>query len=192
MEDILRKEEKTEQQKKQALYLVLFAVLGAGFRRWFGGGFGKLGDITRFWKYLVLALIVLSMYYVKGLLDWQDWRMYAVIVAFAYHWARSHGDYFYVYDTGKDEGRIWWIDQVLRLLYGEDGYYNFKGNVTGLFLRYTSTACLVALALPNPWFICAGVLTTLSYVVTGKMERPTEKAEWLAGALNFGLLYLCI
>lgn len=178
--------------KKQGLFLILFSAVGAGFRRWFGGGFGKLGDISRFWKYLVLALIVLSMYYVKGLLDWQDWRMYAVIVAFAYHWARSHGDYFYVYDTGKDEGRIKWIDWVLRLLYGKDGYYNFKGNCTGLLLRYTSTACLVAFALPNPWFICAGVLTTLSYVVTGKMERPTEKAEWLAGALNFGLLYLCL
>lgn len=177
---------------KNFLYTIIFAIIGGLHRRWFGGGFGKLGDITRFWKYLVLALIVLAMYYIKNLLDWNDWRMYAVIASFMYHWCRSHGDYFYIYDTGKDEGRIKWIDRVLRLLYGKDGYYNFKGNVTGLLLRYTSTACIVALALPNPWFICAGVLTTLSYVVTGKMERPTDKAEWLAGALNFGLLYLCI
>ena len=172
--------------------LVSFMVIGGIARRWYGGGFGKLGDITRFWKYLVFALIVLSMYYVKSLLDWQNWRMYAVIVAFSYHWARSHGDYFYVYDTGKDEGRIKWIDWTLRLLYGKDNYYNFKGNCTGLLLRYTSTACLVALCIPNAWFCVAGVLTTLSYVATGKMENPTDKAEWLAGALNFGLLYLCI
>lgn len=181
-----------EQNKKQGLYLVLFSVLGAGFRRWFGGGFGKFGKITRFWKYLVLVLIVLSMYWSLGILDWNAVRMYAVAVSFAYHWCRSHGDYFYVYDTGKDEGRIKWIDWVLRLLYGEDGYYNFKGNCTGLLLRYTSTACIVALCLPNAWFVISGILTTLAYIITGKMERPTDKAEWLAGALNFGLLFLCI
>lgn len=172
--------------------LSIFAVLGSFWRRLYGGGFGKLGDMSRFWKYLVLALIVLSMYYVKSLLDWHDWRIYAVIISFMYHWARSHGDYFYIYDTGEDEGRIWWIDQVLRLLYGKDGYYNFKGNCTGLLLRYTSTACLVALCIPNAWFILAGFLTAFAYAITGKMEKPTDKAEWLAGALNFGLLYLCI
>ena len=132
------------------------------------------------------------MYYINILLDWTDWRMYAVIASFMYHWSRSHGDYFYVYDTGKDEGRIKWIDYVLRLLYGKDGYYNFKGNVTGLLLRYTSTACLVALCIPNAWFCAAGVLTTLGYVVTGKLPKPIVWAELLSGALNFGLLYLCL
>lgn len=174
---------------------LVFAIVGAFWRRWFGGGFGKLGDITRFWKYLVLAIVVLAMYYVRGLLDWNNWGMYAVIASFSYHWARSHGDYFYVWSTGIDEGRIWWIDCVLRLLYGEGNYYNFKGNVTGLFLRYTSTACIVALCLPNAWFICAGVLTTLSYILTGKMgtgKEPVQKAEWLAGALNFSLLWWCL
>lgn len=171
--------------------LVSFSIIGAFWRRWFGGGFKGFLPDSRFWKYLVLVIIVLSMYYVKAEYVYPK-NVYLSIVAFAYHWARSHGDYFYVYDTGKDEGRIKWIDWVLRLLYGKDGYYNFKGNCTGLLLRYTSTACIVALCIPNAWFCVAGVLTTLSYVATGKMERPTEKAEWLAGALNFGLLYLCI
>lgn len=172
--------------------LVSFLVAGAIWRRWYGGGFGKFGDITRGWKYLILAAIVLAMYYTNILLDWTDWRMYAVIASFMYHWSRSHGDYFYVYDTGKDEGRIKWIDYVLRLLYGKDGYYNFKGNVTGLLLRYTSTACLVALCIPNAWFIIAGLLTVLAYIVTGKFPKPIVWAELLSGALNFGLLYLCL
>ena len=43
---------------------------------WFGGGFGKLGDITRFWKYLVLFLVVLGMYYYLMILDWANWRLY--------------------------------------------------------------------------------------------------------------------
>lgn len=174
------------------IFLPFFMIAGAFWRRWFGGGFGKAGDISRFFKYTVLSLIVFFMYSAAGLLDWHNWRLYAVIVSFAIHWARSHGDYFYVYDTGKDEGRIKWIDWVLRQLYGEGNYYNFKGNVPGLFLRYTGTACLVVLCLPSVWFIFAGLLTTLAYVVTGKMDKPTDKAEWIAGALNFGLLYLCI
>ena len=180
--------------KKTGCLLPLFMAIGAFWRRWYGGGVKKYLPDSRFWKYLVLIMVCCTMYYVKDLCFTflQEIRTWLTIAAFMYHWARSHGDYFYVYDTGKDEGRIWWIDQVLRLIYGEGNYYNFKGNCTGLLLRYTSTACLVAACLPNPWFVCAGVLTTLSYVVTGKMERPTDKAEWLAGYLNFGLLYLCI
>lgn len=172
--------------------LVSFIVAGAFWRRWFGGGFGKFGDITRGWKYLVLAAIVLAMYYTESLLDWTDWRMYAVVASFMYHWSRSHGDYFYVYDTGKDEGRIKWIDWVLRKIYGEGNYYNFKGNITGLLLRYTSTACIVAVCIPNAWFILAGPLTVLAYIITGKFKKPIVWAEFLSGAVNFGLLYLCI
>lgn len=178
--------------KRTNFWLIPFALIGASWRRWYGGGFGKAGLITRFWKYLVLAGVVVGMYFVKGFLDWQDWRMYAVIAAFAYHWARSHGDYFFVYSTAPDDRRIRWIDWVLRKLYGENGYFNFKGNVTGLFLRYTATACVVCIAIPDWRFVFAGVLTTLSYVVTGRMKYSTNWAEWIAGALNFGLLYLCL
>lgn len=168
----------------------IFAILGALWRRWFGGGFGKAGLITRFWKYLVLALIVLAMYYVKKILDWYNWHMYAVMVSFAIHWAIGHGDYYRVYDTSPDEGRIKWIDWCLRTIYGEGNYYNVKGNVTGLFLRYSSTAILVACSISNPWFILAGIGTAFAYLITGKIS--TMAGEYLAGALNFALLYLCL
>ena len=183
--------EKTE-QKKQWFWLILFVMLGSWFRRLFGGGFGKLGLITRFWKYLILALIVLLMYYVKGLLYWNEWRIYAGIASFSIHWAVGHGDYFFVYSTVPDEGRIKWIDWILRKWYGEGNYYGLKGNLTGLLLRYSATACLVSVCIPSLWFLLAGVLTTLAYFATGKLKNPTQKAEWLAGGLNFGLLYLCI
>ena len=171
---------------------LLFAVIGALYRRWFGGGFGKLGDVTRLWKYLVLVAVVLFMYYINGLLDWSDWRMYAVLISFAIHWAVGHGDYFYLLDKEPDEPRIKWIDWTLRKIYGEGNYYNFKGNCTGLFLRYTSTAVLVALCIPDGWFVLAGLLTVSAYVVTCKLPRPIVWAELLSGAVNFGLLYICI
>ena len=172
--------------------IVIFSILGAFWRRWFGGGFGKLGDITRLFKYIALAGIGAAMYYAAGKFDVKNGRMYAVLIAFAIHWAVGHGDYFYVYDTEADEGRIRWIDWALRRIYGKGNYYCFKGNVTGLVLRYGSTACLVALCLGNPLFCLSSLLTPLSYVITGKMENPTNKAEYLSGAVNFGLLYWCI
>lgn len=171
---------------------LLFGALGALWRRWFGGGFKKFLPDSRFWKYLVLTFFVFSVFWIFDLFDWYSVQMYLVTLGFMLHWAEGHGDYYYVWDTGKDEGRIRWIDWTLRLLYGKDNYYNFKGNVTGLLLRYTSTACLVSLFLWNPWFILAGPLTTLSYVLTSKLPRPTDWAEFLAGCLNFLLLYLCI
>lgn len=174
--------------------LVRFAIIGALWRRWFGGGFGKLGDITRFWKYLVLIVVCFSMYYAKRLCFTflQDYTTWLVIVSFAIHWAVGHGDYFYLLDTSKDEGRIKWIDWVLKRIYGENGYYNFKGNCTGMFLRYTSTACLVAVCIHNAWFILAGLLTVFAYIVTCRLPKPIVWAELLSGAMNFGLLYLCI
>lgn len=174
--------------------IVWFALVGAIWRRWFGGGFKKFLPDSRFWKYTVLIVVCFTMYYAKTLCFTflKEITTWLTIAAFMCHWARSHGDYFYVYDTSKDEGRIKWIDWVLRTIYGEGQYYNVKGNVTGLFLRYTGTACLVALSIPDAWFVCAGLFTTLSYVITGKTARPTDKAEWIAGALNFGLLYLCL
>ena len=172
--------------------IVIFSILGAFWRRWYGGGFGKLGDITRLFKYIALAGIGAAMYYAAGKFDVKDGRMYAVMIAFAIHWALGHTDYFYVYDTEADEGRIKWIDWLLKVIYGEGNYYNFKGNVTGLLLRYTSTACIVAVCIPNAWFILAGPLTVLAYIITGKLKKPIVWAEFLSGALNFGLLYLCL
>jgi len=183
------------ENKNNGLFaLFAFGAIGALWRRWFGGGFGKAGKITRFFKYAVLILVCLTMLYVKlrCFTYLGEFTTYEQIVSFAFHWAEGHGDYFFVWDTGKDEGRIRWIDWVLRRIYGKGNYYCFKGNVTGLVLRYGSTACLVAVCLSNPLFILSGLLTPLSYVITGKMENPTNKAEFLAGALNFALFYLCL
>lgn len=171
---------------------IMFIIIGAFWRRWFGGGLGRLGDASRFWKYLLLFQIILGMFYYLNLLTFTEWRVYGVMISFAIHWALSHGDYYQVLDKGKDEGRVAWIDWVLRRLYGENGYYNFKGNCTGLFLRYTSTAILVSVCVGNALFIAAGPATMLCYAVTCKIPRPQDRAEYLSGAVNFGLLYYCI
>ena len=78
------------------------------------------------------------------------------------------------------------------MIYGEGNYYNFKGNVNGLFFRYTGTACIVAICIPDVYFVFAGLFTAGVYAITGKMKNPIVIAEFLSGLVNFALLYLCL
>lgn len=178
---------------KKVRYLAIFSILGAFFRRWFGGGFK---DVSRFWKYLFLVLCVFLMYFLNyEEFPYKDLRMYLTTIAMCVFWAIGHGDYFVVNNEEPDEERLKWVDWILRKIYGENNYYNFWGNITGMFIRYTATAILVAVCIPSFLFITAGALVAFSYGLMGKLfpnKAYTEYAEYMAGALVFGLLYLCI
>ena len=80
-------------------------------------------------------------------------------------WSRSHGDYFSIFSTAPDEGRIKWIDWVLKKIYGVGGYYNFKGNFTGMLLRYTAPAILLSIIVLSPYFWICGLLVPVIYTV---------------------------
>lgn len=87
------------------------------------------------------------------------------VVLQALFWSRSHGDYFSIFSTAPDEGRIKWIDWTLKKLYGEGGYYNFKGNFTGMLLRYTAPAILLSVIIFSPFFWACGLLVPVVYTV---------------------------
>lgn len=166
--------------------IILFAILGAFWRAWFGGSFG---NVTRFWKYLVLILIVCGMqgFYIS------DYHVWLTQVSFMVFWAMGHGDYFIVNSTDPDEKRIKWIDKILEWIYGKDGYYNFKGNVTGMLIRYGFTAIIVACCIPNAWFLFAGPCVATCYGLSGYLFPDrwyTKIAEFASGATVFSLLYL--
>lgn len=172
----------------QMLNSVLFAIIGAFYRRWFGGGFGKFGDITRGVKYAVLFGIIVCMYFLKGLLDW---RMYVVFLAFAVHWAVGHGTWFCYWDTSTSaEGRLPLLDKFIFWCIGEEKSRTFWGNFFGMFVRYTITAAPVAV-FTSWWFLLAGLLTAVCYIPAGIM-KSVPIGEYFAGAVNFVLLYLCI
>lgn len=176
---------------KNFLYTIIFAIIGGFHRRWFGGGFGKLGDITRLFKYIILALIVFSMYYLKDILDWQDWCMYVVLISFAIHWAVGHGTWYCFWDKSNSaEGRLPMIDKIVWFCIGKNESRTFWGNFFGMFVRYTLTAIPVAF-LTSWWFLTAGLITAVCYIPAG-LKKDTRIGEYLAGALNFALLYLCI
>lgn len=186
----------TDQEKNRQLHnawwAALIAVFGGFWRRWFGGGFI---DCPRFIKYIVGIAVVLGMYYLKGILDYYDWHMWAACITFMYHWAMSHGDYFWVTSHHVHEARVKWIDWILQKIYGKGNYYNFKGNVTGLFIRYTFTATLVAIAINNCWAITMGPVVTFWYALMGKLFPQlnyTKITEVLSGASCYTILWFCL
>ena len=80
-------------------------------------------------------------------------------------WSRSHGDYFSIFSTAPDEGRIKWIDWALKKIYGAGNYYNFKGNFTGMLLRYTAPAILLSIIVLNPYLWLCGPVVPVVYTI---------------------------
>lgn len=172
------------------LLIPITAILGAFWRAWFGGSW----DCSRFWKYLALFCFEMAVLILCGH-SYTDYNTYGIVVAFAVFWAVGHGDYFIVNDTSPDEARIKWIDWCLRKIYGEGNYYNFKGNVIGMFLRYTVYAIPVAILMESVLFVLAGTLVAIAYGACGKLfpdKWYTKISEFTAGALVFSLQYVCL
>ena len=138
---------------------ISYFVLGALWRRWYGGGFGKFGDITRFWKYLVLVLIVTSMY--VGTQLWLDWHYYFTVIFFMIFWAISHGAWFVYWDhSDAAEGRKPRLDKLLWFLVGVDESRTELGNCLGMCIRYTLTSIGLAITV-HPAFMCAGAIVAM-------------------------------
>lgn len=171
--------------------IALFGLLGGLWRMWFGGSFG---NCPRFIKYIVLVCLCLGMYTLKGCFNHSDLSMWLSCVAICLFWAKGHGDYFVVNDTGNDEARIKWIDWCLRQTFGVDGYYNFAGNCTGMLLRYTAYAIPTAV-FTSGWFVLSGFIVASTYGICGKLmpnKFYTKYAEFFSGFFIGILLYLCI
>ena len=162
---------------------ILYFVLGALWRRWFGGGFW---DVSRFWKYLVLVLIVTSMYI--GTKFWLDWHYYCTVVFFMIFWAVSHGAWFVYWDhSDAAEGRKPRIDKLLWFLVGVDESRTELGNCLGMCIRYTLTSIGLAITV-HPAFMCAGAIVAMCYVPAG-IKHDTRIGELLAGGSVFTLLW---
>ena len=167
---------------------ILYFILGALWRKLYGGGFGKFGNITRFWKYLVLAIIMLSMFYLKNKLVWTDWKIYADIVFFMIFWAIGHGAWFVYWDhSDSAEGRKPLIDKILWFLVGVDESRTELGNCLGMCIRYTLTSIGLAITV-HPAFMFAGAIVAMCYVPAG-IKHDTRIGELLAGGSIFTLLW---
>lgn len=183
-----------------AYWTLLFFIIGGIFRRILGTSFyiGKV-KIPRFFKLLTLGLMVCLMYYIKGVFptDWKSFFMFAWALGwFIRYTSHSHGDYWILDDEKPDEGRTWWIDKILQLIFGKGNYYNFAGNYVGLCLGYLVPAILASITMSEHWFWIAGFTAPFAYAIcefTLKFtKRPTEFAEYFHGALYLSLFFINI
>lgn len=176
------------------LYTLCFGFIGAFWRAWFGGSFFK---ISRIWQIVVLTFIVAAMYYTVDRIPIETTDICYALWSYGWFmrfWNHTHGDYFFVNDTSKDEGRSKWVDWCLQKIYGKDNYYNFKGNVTGLLIGYSVPAILATIVVQPHWyFMLGGVVIAFIYGLMGKLfpTKPyTKYAEYLCGFFCFILYYL--
>lgn len=183
-----------------AYWALFFTIMGGIFRRILGKTFyiGKV-KIPRFFKLVVLALLLVLMYIVAGrfpcLKDWQGWLFMAWAISWVIRYnSHTHGDYWILDDTKPDEERSWWVGKVLTLLFGKGNYYNFEGNFIGLTLGYLAPALFASLTMPSHWFWLAGFTAPIGYLIceftlrfTGKR---TEAAEYANGAIMFLLFFV--
>ncbi len=163
--------------------MILFAFWESIWRRMFGCDGWNVPIIKN--RAIQHAMNCAVVVFTLLLLQYSFWQIILATAVFeGLFWSRSHGDYYFVTDTRPDEARIKWIDAVLKKIYGEGNYYNFKGNATGLFLRYETPSILVSLITFNFWFLLAGVCVTASYCICGLLfpKKPyTDYAEYLSG-----------
>jgi len=183
-----------------AYFSLLFFIIGGFFRRILGKQLIIKGiKISRFYKLVVLVLLCLSMYYIKGifpktLMTWLC--MLWAIGWYVRYWDHTHGDYWILDSESPDEGRSWWVDKVLQLFFGKGKYYNFNGNFVGLTLGYLAPALLGSFSMSSHWFWLAGFTTPLGYLFCESClkftKRETEYAEILNGSVSFLLFFLTI
>lgn len=176
--------------KKRSLLGFLILPFAFIWRAWFGGSFGYC---WRWVKYLVGIAIILAMYYIKDILDWNNWHMYAVCISFMIFWALSHGMWFKYWDHSSEaeDRHPLFVKFVMLLCGGPEQSRSFWGNFIGMTVRYTLTAILVAILIPNLWFCFAGLIVGVSYIPAG-LAHNTKIGEFIAGPCVFTLLFFCI
>ncbi len=181
-----------------AYWALFFFILGGFFRRILGKTVKIKGvKIHRFYKLVALVLVLFLMYFIQGVfpMGWKEWLCMAWSIGWMIRYnSHSHGDYWILEETKPDEGRTWWIDKTLQLLFGKGKYYNFNGNFVGLTLGYLVPAIIASITMPHHWFWIAGFTTPMGYLFCEETlkftKRETEYAECLNGALMFLLFFI--
>jgi len=175
-----------------AYWTLLFGFIMAIIRRWLGGGFY---DCHRIYKNIVYVATLIAMYICAGSFP-KTW-IQAACFLWTIGWCvrffnHTHGDYFILDDTKPDEGRSWWIDKVLQLLFGKGNYYNFAGNFVGLMLGYLVPAIFASITMPHHFFWLAGITTPLSYLIcefTLKFTGHTTRYAEYGSGFFMGIIF---
>lgn len=170
-----------------------YAIFMAVWRRWFGGGFDRLGD-NRFLQHLIGGGVACFVLWYNGY-HWIQ-VVLAALVLQGLFWARSHGCCF-DYGHGKvDESRYnqLWYWKYLKKMMPKSLWYTFYGDFFLMLIRYSLPAFVLAIILVSPLCLMMGICVASVYALCwigydfGWTKRPTEIAEYLAGFMAALLL----
>lgn len=177
-----------------AYWTLLFGIVMSLLRRWLGGGFY---DCSRIYKNITYVAILILMYLCAGQFPKTTSQVFCFLWTIGWcirFFNHTHGDYYILDDEKPDEGRSWWIDKVLQLIFGKENYYNFAGNFVGLTLGYLVPALFASITMPHHFFWLAGIITPLCYLVceftlqfTGHRTRYAEYGSGFFMGLLFFL-----
>jgi len=143
---------------------IIYSLFEGVWRSCFGNDGWDLPILKyRFVQHIIGFAVTLCFLLYMGY-HWVQTCLFGVVLQ-GLMWSRSHGDYFSIFSTAPDEGRIKWIDWVLKKIYGKGGYYNFKGNFTGMLLRYTAPAILLSIIILDPYLWLCGPVVPVVYTV---------------------------
>lgn len=92
---------------------ILYSIWESVWRRMFGSDGWNL-PIIKYRAIQHVLNVIITVFVLKELGYSLLQNLLCTAIFEGLFWSRSHGDYFYVTYTGEDEGRIKWIDAVLR------------------------------------------------------------------------------
>ncbi len=177
-----------------SIIMILYALFESIWRRWFGGGFDKLGD-NRFFQHM-MGFIATGLALWFGEYHWIQVVLSALVLQGLF-WARSHGCCFDFGHGTPDEDRYnqLWYWKYIRQIIPQNMWYGFAADFCLMFVRYSLPAIVLAIILMSPSCLLLGVCLVFVYTLCwigydfGLTKRPTELAEYGAG-LTTGML-LC-
>lgn len=180
---------------------LLYAIWESVWRRMFGCSGWDLPIIKhRVVQHIFNVMATLYVLWYVGLSWWQNIAVCAFYEGF--YWSWGHGPAFDCGRAGKPDEKLikrykekFW-NRWCEKMFPESMWYSKTYDFAWLFFRYEIPAILVAISSLNVWFLLAGFITTIIYGLCwwlndkGKIDKPTNKAEWIVGFITGLLLTL--
>lgn len=167
----------------------LFIVLGALWRRWFGGWFSS-----------PRALCVACGFPLAGAAAYFGgqpvWAVVFCALVIAGGMTIGHGSYMNPYDGHPDDEIL---APVLRWIFPDHMHGGVAYKIAGMAMRYSIISVPVSVAILSPWYWLGGPAVALAYATLAMFQPPpgrppfdgwTAYGEFVIGAWFIGGIFL--
>ena len=189
--------------------VLLYMILGAFARRWYGGALENYKILkNRGVQTVFMMLLFLSIYF--------PYKLYITLVIVCWlqfqFWSRFHGGVFDIGRGNKSQETIdrcnkyWWhypVDYIFKLLKADDKKYGFLYDFCYMTFRYTCPMIpmmildwryiLIGLSISPIYSFCWTLYEKECWIFKDKSDwinYPTKLAEIICGGVVYGGCYL--